>query len=141
SGETCNFALGGSFLCSSKIERFGTVTGRIGGTFDHALLYLKAGGAWVRDTPTFGVVAGTKAEDTTSKSKWGWTGGAGVEYALTHNWSAKLEYDFLLFGTERYTFVFPTFSTIDADVKQRIHTVKLGFNYRFDWSRPVGSSY
>ena len=50
SGETCNFTLGGSFLCSSKVERFGTITGRIGGAFDRTLLYLKAGGAWVRDT-------------------------------------------------------------------------------------------
>jgi len=44
-----------------------------------------------------------------SKSKWGWTGGAGVEQAITQNWSAKLEYDFLLFGTERYTFIFQPF--------------------------------
>ena len=91
---------------------------------------------------TLGVVLGNKVEATTSKSKWGWTGGAGVEQAITQNWSAKLEYDFLLFGTERYTFIFPTLPAIvDADIKQRIHTVKLGFNYRFDWGRPVGSSY
>jgi outer membrane immunogenic protein len=142
SGETCNFALGASFLCSSKVERFGTITGRIGGAFDRTLLYLKAGSAWVRDTPTLGVVFGSKAEETISKSKWGWTGGAGVEQAITQNWSAKLEYDFLLFGTERYTFIFPTLpAIIDVDVKQRIHTVKLGFNYRFDWGRPVGASY
>jgi outer membrane immunogenic protein len=140
SGETCNFTLAGSFLCSSKVERFGTITGRIGGAFDRTLLYLKAGGAWVRDTHTLGIVFGTKAEDTTSKTKWGWTGGAGVEHAITHNWSAKLEYDFLLFGTERYTFDFPTIqptAPVNTEIKQRIHTVKLGFNYRFDWSGPA----
>jgi outer membrane immunogenic protein len=141
SGETCNFALGGSFLCSSKVQRFGTITGRIGGAFDRTLLYLKAGGAWVRDTHTLGIVSGDTFEATTSKSKWGWTGGAGVEHAITHNWSAKLEYDFLLFGAERYTFVFPTIQSLNTDIKQRVHTVKLGFNYRFDWGRPVGARY
>jgi len=142
SGETCNFTLAGSFLCSSKVERFGTITGRIGGAFDRSLLYLKAGGAWVHDTHTLGIVFGIKDEATTSKTKWGWTGGAGVEYAMTHNWSAKLEYDFLLFGTERYTFAFPVLQpSIDTDIKQRIHAVKLGFNYRFDWSSPVFAKY
>jgi opacity protein-like surface antigen len=28
----------------------------------------------------------------------------GVEYALTRNWSAKLEYDFMDFGTARFGF-------------------------------------
>jgi outer membrane immunogenic protein len=139
SGETCNFELL-RLLCSSKVDRFGTVTGRIGGAFDRTLLYLKAGGAWVRDTHTATIGA---FEGSTSKSKWGWTGGAGVEHALTRNWSAKLEYDFLLFDSERYVLNpnFPNLPSFDADIKQRIHTVKLGFNYRFDWSNPVAASY
>ena len=146
SGETCNVALAdGSFLCSSKVDRFGTITGRIGGAFDRTLLYLKAGGAWVRDTHTLSVIAvGSKLEATTSKSKWGWTGGAGVEYALTRNWSAKLEYDFLLFDTERYAFATTAAGgpvLFLADIKQRLHAVKLGFNYRFDWGSPVVANY
>ena len=35
-----------------------------------------------------------------SETRWGWTAGAGVEYALNENLSAKLEYDFLGFGTK-----------------------------------------
>jgi outer membrane immunogenic protein len=129
-------------LCSSKVDRFSTITGRIGGTFDRTLIYLKAGAAWVRDTHTLGA-SPQFLEDTHSKSKWGWTGGAGVEHALTRNWSAKIEYDFLLFGTERYAFNFPTSfpPVLNTDIKQRIHTVKLGFNYRFDWSSPVVAKY
>src|SRR5262249_19654736 len=103
SGQTCNDVLlgGVSLICSSKLDRFGTITGRVGGALDRALLYLKAGGAWARDTHTVTVGA---FESTTSKSKWGWTGGAGVEYALTRNWSAKVEYDFLLFNPQRHAF-------------------------------------
>jgi outer membrane immunogenic protein len=137
SGETCNHNLAEQTICSTKVERFGTITGRIGGAFDHTLLYLKAGGAWARDTQTLTLAA--TDEKTASKSKWGWTAGAGVEHAITRNWSAKLEYDFLLFGTERYAYVF-NFPT-NLDIRQRIHTVKLGFNYRFDWGGSIGASY
>jgi outer membrane immunogenic protein len=142
SGETCNLAvLGASFLCSSKVDRFGTITGRIGGAFDRTLLYLKAGGAWARETQTLAfIAAGFQDQATVSKSKWGWTSGAGVEYAVTRSWSAKLEYDFLLFGTEPFSFALAS-STVNTDIKPRIHTVKLGFNYRFDWSSPVAARY
>jgi outer membrane immunogenic protein len=142
SGQTCNDVLAGgvSLICSSKVNRFGTITGRMGGAFDRVLLYLKAGAAWARDTNTVTIGA---FESSTSKSKWGWTAGAGVEYAITRNWAAKLEYDFLLFNAERYAFDvhFPTngIPPFDADIKQRIHTVKLGFNYRFDWSSPLAA--
>jgi opacity protein-like surface antigen len=107
-------------------------------------LYVKAGGAWIRDTHTLSaVVAGVLEQATTSKSEWGWTGGAGVEYALMRNWSVKAEYDVLLFGAQRYSFVFapdPS-STTSTDIKQRVHTLKLGFNYRFDSSSPVAARY
>jgi outer membrane immunogenic protein len=146
SGETCGLAIGtGSFLCLSKVERFGTIAGRIGGAFDRTLLYLKAGGAWVHDTQTESFIGpGVQQPFTASKSKWGWTAGAGVEYALTRNWSAKVEYDFLLFDTEPYLLTFAQngiSATTTADIKQRIHTVKLGFNYRFDWGSPVAAKY
>jgi opacity protein-like surface antigen len=147
SGDICNFSQvpGASFVCSSKVDRFGTITGRIGGAFDRTLLYLKAGGAWVRHTHMLDIVTAPPFDfqQTISKSQWGFTGGAGVEHAITHNWSAKLEYDFLLFGAERYVFAAsPTIGAdVNADIKQRVHTVKLGFNYRFDWSSPVAARY
>jgi outer membrane immunogenic protein len=142
SGESCNLALGpGSFLCLTKVDRFGTITGRIGAAFDRTLIYGKAGGAWMRDTHTLSFIGvGVQQQVTTSKSKWGWTGGAGVEYALMRNWSVKVEYDVLLFDAQPYSFAFASDSITSTEIKQRIHTVKLGFNYRFDWSGP-GARY
>ena len=57
------------------------------------------------------------------------------------DWSAKIEYDYLDLGTKNYTFAgslsgpgvatFPVaFST---DIAQRMHLIKVGVNYRFDW--------
>jgi len=63
--------------------------------------------------------------------------GTGVEYAITGNWSAKVEYDYLDFGTHRERL--PGFTVlnagvpIDVDIRQRIHLVKFGVNYRFGW--------
>ena len=31
----------------------------------------------------------------------GWTAGAGLEYALTDNWSVRAEYDYLGFGSKQ----------------------------------------
>jgi len=140
SGDACNAPQGG-FLCNSKADRFGTITGRFGIPVDRALVYFKAGAAWIHDTRVLTIV--NFPEVTTSSNKWGWTAGAGVEYALTRNWSAKLEYDFIGFGTNRVDFdLGPAgLAIIPIDVKHRIQAVKLGLNYKLDWGPPVAASY
>ncbi len=142
SGQTCNLT-SFVFVCTSKVDRFGTVAARIGGAVDRVLLYHKVGAAWVHDTHDWTFTAVTPFVATDSKNKWGWTAGAGIEYALTRNWSAKLEYDFMVFRDSRYLFVFtfPPPNTITADAKQRVHAVKFGWNYKFDWGGPVVASY
>jgi outer membrane immunogenic protein len=114
--------------CTSKIDALGTITGMFGGAFDRALVYVKGGGAWLREKHTMRD-AGDVA--TSSDTKWGWTLGAGLEYAFAPNWSGKIEYDFLDFGKETHTVRFPDMLGRSADVRQTMQTVKLGINYRF----------
>jgi outer membrane immunogenic protein len=126
--------------CSSKIDALGTITGRFGGAVDHALVYLKGGGAWVHEKHTVtdgsnsvgdndsGDVVIQYISDSSSQTRWGWTVGAGVEYAFTSHWSGKLEYNFLDFGKD--TIVLPK-NSFQSDLRQTIQTVKLGINYRF----------
>jgi outer membrane immunogenic protein len=141
SGETCT-TLGGLIQCNSNADRFGTVAGRFGIAVDRALIYSKGGAAWVHDTHDLTVFGGALAQSTLSSSRWDWTAGAGVEYALTRNWLAKLEYDFMDFGTSREVFDFgSSSSTLTTDIKQRIQAVKFGWNYKFDWGGPVAASY
>jgi outer membrane immunogenic protein len=59
--------------------------------------------------------------------------GAGAEYAFGQNWSAKLEYNYLRFGS-----ISPTFTTTGGlavagtgELKLNTHIVKAGLNYRF----------
>jgi opacity protein-like surface antigen len=151
--------LGGAFgaTCQVRPDWFGTLTGRIGTTFGadgRTLLYAKGGLAWVHDTvdiATNNAQAGKfgplDATSSASFTQWGWTVGAGVEYALTGNWSARVEYDFLGFGRHdvptpnAVPFEMPALppgiagaSAPDgrtASLSQSVHEVKLGVNYRF----------
>ena len=141
SGETC-FTFLALVQCNSKADRFGTVAGRLGIAVDRALVYFKGGAAWVHDTHDLTIFQANFGQSSTvSNNKWGWTAGAGVEYALTRNWSAKLEYDFMDFGTTRLSFDFPFNTIVTTDIKQRIQTVKFGWNYKFDWGGPVVANY
>jgi outer membrane immunogenic protein len=58
--------------------------------------------------------------------------GAGIEYAFSGPWSAKLEYDYVGLGTRNLTFVSvaPPFKFTE-DVRQNLQEVKFGINYRF----------
>jgi outer membrane immunogenic protein len=121
--------------CSSKIDTLGTITGRFGGAIDRALLYVKGGGAWAREkhTTSFGVAP--VLSSSTSDTRWGWTAGAGIEYAFSPSWSGKIEYSFLDFGKEAQTFQFPDINApanaTDLGLRQTLHTIKAGLNYRF----------
>jgi outer membrane immunogenic protein len=154
--------------CNSN-DWLATVAARLGWTIDHALLYLKGGGAWVHDkheitcTPFDGCGSGGPpvlfASDggtvfSGSRTRAGWMFGAGVEYAFTPNWSAKIEYDYMDFGTARVNLgTGPALiscrtgaplhecDSLPVDIKQRLHLVKAGVNYRFWWGKaPFGKS-
>ena len=75
-----------------------------------------------------------------SKTKAGWTLGGGIEMGLTKNWSIKTEYLYVNFGevttrSNNFTafnprIAFPT-NTFTHTIGLDIHTVRVGFNYRF----------
>lgn len=139
--------------CRSKSDVLGTIVGRIGPTVGPAWIYVLGGGAWIRDhysddyflTPDCG---GLCATYSASETRWGWTVGTGIEYAISANWSAKVQYNFMDFGTRELTFIAPVGPDIgcpchyDENIQQRIHTVKFGINYRWNWGKaPLMARY
>src|SRR5215468_6566664 len=107
--DTC-FAVSGKIVssnCRVRPDLYVTLTGRLGYAAGRSLLYAKGGVAWTHGTVdtifnqnNFGPGFTTAVFNSSSSvDATGWTAGGGIEYALTSRWSAKLEYDYLHFGS------------------------------------------
>jgi outer membrane immunogenic protein len=116
--------------------------------------YVKGGAAWAEfdhDIATGAATIGAGVMGPTyavSDNRVGHTVGAGIEYALGGNWSAKLEYDYMDFGTRNLALaptslgIFaPTAIAINVDDRERVQLIKAGLNYRFGWGGPVVARY
>src|SRR5262249_2631419 len=94
--------------CTMKHNWMADITGRAGVVaVDRALIYLKGGVAWEGSNFTVGnsvTVAGMTfaANANGSGIQTGGLLGMGVEYAFLPNWSAKLEYNYIDFGTRSF---------------------------------------
>jgi outer membrane immunogenic protein len=120
-GDTATFKETTNFLSSATV--------RAGYAWDRWLLYVKGGAAWAGDRYSLFDVAQT-FDFEGLETRFGWTAGAGVEWALWNDWSVKFEYDYCGFGTRNVTFVEEISTNFGpADVKQNIQVVKLGLNF------------
>lgn len=123
------------------VEGLATFAGRLGFAWNNVLLYGKGGAAWVREHLQYTHNAAGNARDW----KGGWVAGAGLEYGISANWSVKAEYNYLDFGTKRYHFTgcnsCPGGAVFDVDLKQHLHVVKLGLNWRFWTPGPLVARY
>lgn len=108
--------------CETRNRWLATGRGRIGYAWDRFLPYITGGVAFGDIKMTNGVGA------SETKSKVGWTAGAGIEYAFMGPWSAKIEYLYVDLG--KATCGAGTCG-IDTDVKFTSHIAKIGVNYRF----------
>ena len=121
----------------TTVENLGSVAGRVGYAWDRLLVYGKGGGAWTNDLyRNFNAdLPGEPLLYRATHTRWGWMAGAGLEYGLTPNWSAKVEYDYFDFSTERITLIGilgVTPPTRNFDIKENISLVKAGINYRWN---------
>jgi outer membrane immunogenic protein len=78
-----------------------TARARAGWAADKFLIYGTAGLAEtnLKHESAFGDTFGAAEDVTDSATKTGWAAGAGVEYALTRNWTVKGEYLHVDFGS------------------------------------------
>ena len=123
--------------CETKNTYLATGRGRIGYAFDRWLPYITGGAAYggIKMTPNTGL--------TETKSRLGWTAGGGVEYAITNNWSARVEYRYTDYGhlTDSTPFVFGFLSS--ATHHETENAVRAGFSYKFDGigAAPIAARY
>ncbi len=98
--------------------------------FDPTQTCVKGGAAWGHFNYENPDPANSGETFSANQTRTGWTIGGGWEYAFTPNWSAKIEYNFLDFGNDTVTLAGPT-TSFTENIKNDIHQVKLGVNYRF----------
>ena len=116
---------------TTKIDAFGTVRARAGYAVDRFLPYVTGGLAWANTELGFHQVVtadGVVAIDNSASDKQtstGWTVGAGLEYAVTNNITAKVEYLYADLGSTDFDLGTP----VSADLT--LQTVKFGLNYKF----------
>jgi len=112
---------------NSTIDYVGTLRGRIGYAHGIWMPYLTGGFAWghthinINDDPT--TIASRFGDYQT-----GWTAGAGIEFAVSGNWSAKVEYEYVDLSRRMYDL--SDFGLPAVNVDPRIHLAKFGMNYR-----------
>jgi outer membrane immunogenic protein len=97
----------------------------MGVAFDRVLPYVTGGFA------AGDIGASVPGMGTASTANAGWTAGGGVEYGLSRNWSAKMEYLHVNLGN------FDCGSSCSPTPPVNVHTneelVRGGLNYKFDW--------
>jgi outer membrane immunogenic protein len=147
------------FRCRNGGDWVATIAARLGvavGATGNWLLYVKGGAAFAdagldvrlrRDCPWAfcdnNFVFNNNGDDT----RTGWMFGAGVEYGTWGNWSWKLEYNFMDFGSDDHRFTHDLLScecriVHDLDIDHQVHVVKFGINYRFGPApAPVAARY
>ena len=127
------FGVGGvGWKCLDRDRYFGTGTARVGYAAGRSLYYAKGGAAY-DNRESIITAFNTPFPDpyvSSTQGRWGWTLGAGIEYAISANWSAKAEYDFLDFGKRNFSVIDPVFGPTGAATRSYVSLFKFGLNYR-----------
>jgi high affinity Mn2+ porin len=119
----------------TTFDYFATARGRIGYAFGALMPYVTGGVAWGRTKLNLNDADGDLIASTT-RDHFGWTAGAGVEFAVGGNWTAKVEYAYL--DLMRQTYDLGNAGLPNVNVDPSVHTLKVGLNYRL-WDTPPWS--
>jgi outer membrane immunogenic protein len=134
---------------TSTPKWYATATAKAGFAANDFLFYAKGGAAWMNVHYIQNVAAGiVQSTQSITDTRSGFTVGGGVEFGMTENLSARLEYDFLDFGTKTYNFNNLGFNAAGAavgtpltpigaapmSIKSFTQLITVGLNYRFNWS-------
>ena len=111
--QTVSSPLNGPASYQDQVEFSGTVRARVGYAAGSWLFYATGGLAYgedqiIRTQPAGGPVSGKAPQEALLMiPHLGGVGGAGVEFALTTNWAARLEYLYSSYGTQSVSFPAP----------------------------------
>ncbi|GLK72918.1 porin family protein [Ancylobacter dichloromethanicus] len=122
-----------SASAGSEVEWFGTIRARLGYAFDHLLVYGTGGAAYGKVKSSISVGGpGFLLNESADDTNWGWTAGAGFEYAINNNWTLKTEYLYVDLGSvSAFNGLLAPGVFGNLDTETTFHTAKVGLNYKF----------
>jgi len=128
-------SLAGLYNFTTRIDVEGSVRARAGYAWDRALIYATGGAAFasIRNSYTF---LTTGNADDLSTTRAGWTAGAGVEYAVTNNWSVRAEYRYTDFGAYSDALTNSSGGLAGEHKHETENSVRVGFSYKFNMYAP-----
>jgi len=120
---------GGPFYVSTTIKNYESVRGRFGIAFGRFLVFGTGGPAWGDPSNAYALV-GSAPFVVSPGGGYGWTAGAGLDYAFTNNIFARMEYSY----TDLKTSGFVNVGTDSADAANHvpISDLRVGFAYKFN---------
>jgi outer membrane immunogenic protein len=119
---------GGPFTVSTTMKDYGSIRGRIGISFNRFMAY--ATGGWAFGNPSIAyALAGSAPFLTHGGYSYGWTAGAGIDYAFTDHVFGRVEYRYT--SLETSAFVNAASNVADAGTKVPINDFRAGLAYKF----------
>src|SRR5262249_10977143 len=128
SSNTCGALSPIPHSCGTDLRSLGTLRGRIGyavGVIGNWLPYV-TGGLAVGEVHAWDSLFPSSGRDF----RTGWTVGGGVETAITHNWTFKVEYLYVDLGSRETFNVVPG---VPETVSFRANIIRFGLNYKFGY--------
>ena len=126
---------------TTSVSDIWSVSGRLGYAFSNALVYVKGGyaNAELSFSNTLNATGAVLGQSSTRAD--GYVLGAGLEYAITPNWSVAGEYNFYDFnpGNQQQTLNGAPVAAFNSGIDFNIHQVLVKLNYRF--GGPVVAKY
>jgi outer membrane immunogenic protein len=117
-----------AYTMSTRVNDYGSLRGRLGYAMDRWLVFATGGWAWGKASTSYGFT-GAAPFFTNTFTGNGWTAGGGVEYAITNNWLARIEYRYTDLGSHSYIDV-PSNSG-ETGNRVTVNDVRLGVAYKF----------
>jgi outer membrane immunogenic protein len=120
---------------STTMKWTSTLVGRAGAANGSTLYYLVGGLALMNESHTATEATGLfflpqfLTQQAVRSTRSGFVLGFGAEFAVYHNWTAKLEYNYMDFGKTSTSF--PAIEPESLTIDQQVHVVKLGISYLF----------
>jgi opacity protein-like surface antigen len=116
-----------SGIFNSNEKWYSTVAGRFGYVIGNYLIYAKGGGAWMNADYSL-AASGPFAGGSANVTRSGYVAGGGAEWMFATGWSAKVEYNYLDFGSK-----FAPLGVFGTTVNSHASTFKVGVNWHPLW--------